>query len=215
MISDRPGVLYAFLYAFLLRFSDSISREIAGRGKVVCMCGKSIRSFEKLLFHNTNLKDVNWQFNFFQFYVVIFFFLCGAGKPQLFELLLRIWFYIRYGVRKLVDLANFSEFFAQRTLVNDAFIIAGCTQSRCSYYGPRCFCWKLRRRWRHGDNLRAFHNFSVIVSLTRYLEGNYRVSNVGLWVEILTELWRNFGFFGFFFSAELRADRIVFLEFIS
>ena len=53
MISDRPGVLYAFLHAFLLRFSDSISREMAGRGKGVC----EKYSFEKLLFQNADLKD--------------------------------------------------------------------------------------------------------------------------------------------------------------
>ena len=33
VISDRPDILYAFL----LRFSDSISREKTGRGKGVCM----------------------------------------------------------------------------------------------------------------------------------------------------------------------------------
>ena len=50
VISDRPDILYAFL----LRFSDSISRKKNGEGQ---RCVYGIRLVERLLFHNTNLKD--------------------------------------------------------------------------------------------------------------------------------------------------------------
>ena len=111
-----------------------------------------------------------------------------------------------------MDLANFcqfSEFFAQRTLVNDAFIIAGCTQSRCSYYGPRVVF--VENCDEDGDTetiacrLRACYSFSVIVSLTRYFEGNCWVSNVGLSVRLkqncgeILSFFLGFGCFRFFF----------------